>query len=507
MFLRLLAVVLITAYLGLLLLTSLPLHLNNGNSTQHSYLWNYTVAAGEYRVKHSALPWASNVNPITESFAGLIDIRRYPEGWQGSKTADSATASLFFWYFPCQSRPTTETPPLIIWLQGGPGSSSMIGLFYEMGPLRVDSNFKLSRHNATWNKKASMLFIDNPVGVGYSAVHHSTTKESPHKQPDTHSSGTYNEGYVTNQDAVARDLVIFLEKFYKLFPEQRLAPLYIAGESYAGKYVPSFANGIIARNNAEDLMYKSSDLRIPQYIPLRGIAIGNGLTDPPSQVLSHAPLALAVGLVSKKQAEVLDFHANDAIQKAERKEWHAATLARNEIFAAFKNFTGNINPYDIRKGSVQNSWADMETLLNLDAVKQALNVPLHLKFEKDPLVASNLFEDGMKSMKPVVEKLLTEQQFDADKRLDDSLKVLLYQGQFDFRDGILSSNDWISGLEWNGQKQYQQAPREVWRMNDAVVGYTTQFEHLKRVEILHAGHLSPKDSPEAIREMIFDFIG
>ncbi|ORY43858.1 alpha/beta-hydrolase [Rhizoclosmatium globosum] len=456
---------------------------------------NYTAAAKQYLVKHSKLPWANGVAPIKESFAGLVGIRFVA-------TFFVANASLFFWFFPSLTQTQTQTQtgpeddpaPLIVWLQGGPGSSSMIGLFYEMGPLRVNNDLTLTRNNWTWNEKASMLFIDNPAGVGYSKV--SPTSQSTPSFSAT-SGPSYKNGYVTNQAAVGRDLVLFLEEFYKLFPAQRKAKLYLTGESYAGKYIPSFANAIIEHNkNMSEKDETNDDFRLKQYFfPLNGIAIGNGLTDPASQVLAHAPLALALGLVSKKQSEVLNSYAQDSVQKASKGQWREATLARNEIFAKFKEFSGNINPYDVRKGSVQNSWVDMETLLNIDTVKKALNVPTVYKFEKDPKVAEAMFEDGMKSSKGVVSETA------------ESLKVLLYQGQFDYRDGILSCNDWISQLEWTGQKDYSEAPRNIWKIGNTTVGYVTEHKHLRRVEVLHAGHLSPKDAPEATREMIYELIG
>ncbi|KAJ3083676.1 hypothetical protein HDU99_007324 [Rhizoclosmatium hyalinum] len=381
----------------------------------------------------------------------------------------------------------------------------MIGLFYEMGPLRVNNDLTLTRNNWTWNEKASMLFIDNPAGVGYSKV--SPTSQSTPSFSAT-SGPSYKNGYVTNQAAVGRDLVLFLEEFYKLFPAQRKAKLYLTGESYAGKYIPSFANAIIEHNkNISEKDETNEDFRLKQYFPLNGIAIGNGLTDPASQVLAHAPLALALGLVSKNQSEVLNSHAQDSIQKASKGQWREATLARNEIFAKFKEFSGNINPYDVRKGSVQNSWVDMETLLNIDTVKKALNVPTVYKFEKDPKVAEAMFEDGMKSSKGVVSYLLSQKQWTQHSETAESLKVLLYQGQFDYRDGILSCNDWISQLEWTGQKDYSEAPRNIWKIGNTTVGYVTEHKHLRRVEVLHAGHLSPKDAPEATREMIYELIG
>ncbi|KAJ3068004.1 hypothetical protein HDU98_008818 [Podochytrium sp. JEL0797] len=497
------AFALLSLWLGLLLLyAELPLY-----SPHPSPRTQYSLAADKFRVDHTSLPWAKGEAPLTDSFSGLIDVRTFPDGWPSNANADSALAqkaSLFFWFFPSEAKNSNGSPPpLIIWLQGGPGSSSMIGLFYEMGPIRVTSNLTLTRHNASWVDKASMLFIDNPVGTGFSAVRGSGLNSSDHSP----AAPSYHNGFVANQEAVARDLLLFLEEFYYLFPEQRAAKLFITGESYAGKYVPSFANGIIAHNKALSER-PSSDAETLRYIPLHGIAIGNGLTDPPSQVLSHAPLALAMGLINTHQSKILASYAQKAIDFANQENWRAAVLARNEIFAAFKEFTGNINPYDIRKGGVPNSWVDMISLLNLDKVKKALNVDADLRFEEDPRVDEALLEDGMKSMKEVVAGLLGEKQYTTFGEVEDSLlKVLLYQGQFDFRDGILSQTEWIESLEWSGQKGYREAMRHIWKVEDSVVGYTTVFKNLKRVELLLAGHQSPMNAPEATREMIHEFVG
>ena len=80
------------------------------------------------------LPWAEGETPISDSYAGFIDIRN--ESHQDANLGN-AGGSMFFWLFEAQEKQIEEAP-LIIWLQGGPGSSSMIGLFEEMGPIKVD---------------------------------------------------------------------------------------------------------------------------------------------------------------------------------------------------------------------------------------------------------------------------------------------------------------------------------------------------------------------------------
>ena len=70
------------------------------------------------------LPWADGEPPIRPSFAGFIPIRN--QSHQSGKKVDNRGGSIFFWYFPAQE-PLVPNPPLIVWLQGGPGSSSMFG--------------------------------------------------------------------------------------------------------------------------------------------------------------------------------------------------------------------------------------------------------------------------------------------------------------------------------------------------------------------------------------------
>ncbi|KAJ3237060.1 hypothetical protein HDU81_010063 [Chytriomyces hyalinus] len=463
--------------------------------SQDPFEHHVSDAARKFAVKESMLPWARGERPLKGSFAGLI-----PVSQKTRKAHDQpATFRDFFSSPPRNSADSDNTPPLIIWLQGGPGSSSMIGLFYEMGPLAIKPDLTLIRSNVTWNEDASMLFIDNPVGVGYSNIWPHLQQQSKQQSDSSNDDEDYRDGYVANQKGVAKDLVRFLDQFYEVFPEQRDAKLYLSGESYAGKYLPSFANGIIQHNKAQN--------GTGNLIPLHGMAIGNGLTDPVTQVQFHAPLALAWGLVSEKQAKKLATIASEAVSHVERGAWRNATLSRNALFAATKEYSGNINMYDVRKGSVQNAWVEMEKLLNLARVKKALNVPDDIPFDKDPMVAQALFEDGMKSVKGVVEHLLSENQYTREGRLENKFQVLLYQGQFDYRDGILGSTQWITSLNWPGREMFAAAVRRVWTLGDTTVGFVTEHANLRRVEVMLAGHLAPKDSPLASKSMVYEFVG
>lgn len=104
--------------------------------------------------------------------------------------------NLFFWLF--QNRHIANRQRTVIWLNGGPGCSSMDGALMEIGPYRVKGD-KLEYNKGAWDEFANVLFVDNPVGTGFSYV---DTDSYVHELPD-----------------MANQMIVFLEKFFELFPE------------------------------------------------------------------------------------------------------------------------------------------------------------------------------------------------------------------------------------------------------------------------------------------------
>ena len=101
-------------------------------------------------------------------------------------------------------------------MQGGPGGSSLFGLFVDHGPFVIDKELRLTERTTSWSKKYSMIYIDQPAGTGFSFT------DDP-------------RGYANNQYDVSRDLYEALVQFYTLFPEQLNNDFYVTGESYGGK--------------------------------------------------------------------------------------------------------------------------------------------------------------------------------------------------------------------------------------------------------------------------------
>jgi carboxypeptidase D len=142
---------------------------------------------------------------VGESYSGLLPI---------SKNA-SESRQLFFWFFPSTTGNTTSDE-LVIWLNGGPGCTSLEGLLQENGPfLWQNGVFKPVPNRYSWNKLANMLYVDQPVGTSFSQ-------------------GVPN---IRNEEDLAAQFLGFLENWMETFGMKGRST-YVSGESYAGYYVP-----------------------------------------------------------------------------------------------------------------------------------------------------------------------------------------------------------------------------------------------------------------------------
>ncbi|KAJ7263016.1 alpha/beta-hydrolase [Mycena rebaudengoi] len=173
---------------------------------------------------------------IPSSFAGNVGVGR----------ANHPNATLFFWAFEKNKGSLTgaaaDTDPWIIWLNGGPGSSSLIGLMTENGPIQITGNYSIVHNNFSWDRLADTFWVDQPVGTGYS------TSDST--------------GYVPDEDQMGVDFVGFLANIVKIFPSLAKRPLHLTGESYAGTYIPYITKAIFSTPNPP--------------VNLKKIAIGDG---------------------------------------------------------------------------------------------------------------------------------------------------------------------------------------------------------------------------------------
>ncbi|XP_071693123.1 serine carboxypeptidase-like 50 [Rutidosis leptorrhynchoides] len=389
----------------------------------------------------------------------------------GYLTVNSTTKSAMFYAFYEAQNPNSTSlfdTPLVIWLQGGPGCSSMTGNFYELGPWRVTpslkhnvEHFTLEPNPGSWNRIFGLLFIDNPIGTGFSIA--TTPDEIP-----------------TNQRAVARHLFTAIKKFIALDPLFQSRPIYITGESYAGKYVPSIGYYILKKNRVSP---------VSKRINLFGLAIGNGLTDPAIQATTHALHNYNLGLINEKEKL-----QTESIDLVKARNWSDAANARNRMWSYLQTVTGLATLYDFRRQSDYHSdW--VEKYLKDPEVKKALGVNESMVFEEcSKVVAAALHGDVMKSVRYMVEYIVK------------NTKLLLYQGQCDLRDGVVSVEAWVKKIKWDGIDNFLDAKRDVWNVNNVLAGYVQKFDNLSHVVVLGAGHFVPTDQGVNSQVMIENWV-
>ncbi|XP_027153567.1 serine carboxypeptidase-like 50 [Coffea eugenioides] len=386
----------------------------------------------------------------------------------GYLEVNSTTGSaLFYTYYEAQepATPLCQTP-LLIWLQGGPGCSSMLGNFYELGPWLVSSNVSVKPNPGAWNRIFGLLFIDNPIGTGFSIA------ASPQEIP-------------RNQHDVAKHLFIAIKKFIKLDDLFKTRPIYVAGESYAGKYVPALGHYILTKN---------AMLPVSSRVNLAGVAIGNGLTDPATQTTTHALNAYYSGFINDKQKEVLENLQKEAVELVQIGNWTGAADARHIVFKTLLDMTGLATMYDFRRLVPYQDYLVAEFLTNSE-VKKALGAKEDIVFKDcSEVVAEALNEDHMKSVRYMVDYLVQE------------TKVLLYQGQCDMLDNVVSNEAWVKKLKWEKMREFLEAEKKVWRVNETLAGSVQKYENLSHVVVLNAGHLVPADQPLNSQAMIEDWV-
>ncbi|TBU34959.1 serine carboxypeptidase [Dichomitus squalens] len=165
--------------------------------------------------------------------------------------------SLWFWFFAARENP--DAAPLTIWLNGGPGSSSMIGLFQENGPCRITNDSTgVTLNPFSWNNVSNMLYLDQPVGTGFS----------------------YGNANVSTSPEAAADVWKFLQMFFSDsgFSKYQKNDFALWTESYGGHYGPTIASYILDQNArvANNTVNGTT-------INLKFLGIGDGLTDPLAQ--------------------------------------------------------------------------------------------------------------------------------------------------------------------------------------------------------------------------------
>ncbi|KAL7199544.1 hypothetical protein ACSBR2_021770 [Camellia fascicularis] len=193
----------------------------------------------------------------------------------------------FFYYFVESSSGHPGVDPLILYLNGGPGCSGLNGLFYQSGPLEFNLSYpghgipELIHCPHSWTKTANIIFIDAPVGAGFTYA-------------------TNASAYASSDSEETAHLLTFMRKWLNEHPDFMENPFYITSDSYAGIINPMVAQGIIENNEAG----------VEPIINLKGYIIGCGHTDTTIESNSKVPYAHRMALISNAMYEAAKTSCN-----------------------------------------------------------------------------------------------------------------------------------------------------------------------------------------------------
>ncbi|CAA7020795.1 unnamed protein product [Microthlaspi erraticum] len=400
---------------------------------------------------------------------------------------ESNGRAMFYWFFEAMDLPKEK--PLVLWLNGGPGCSSVgYGATQEIGPFLVDTNENGLKFNPyAWNKEANMLFLESPVGVGFS---YSNTTSDYQKLDD---------------DFTARDAYTFLRNWFEKFPEHKDNTFYIAGESYAGKYVPELAEVVYDNNNKNN----GSSF----HINLKGILLGNPETSDADDWRGWVDYAWSHAVISDETHRVITRTCNFSSDN---------TWSDDECSEAVAEVQKQYNEIDIYSLYTSVCIGDSARSSYLDSTKFKTNshisskrVPPRLLGGYDPCLDdyARIFynradvqkalhaSDGVNlrdwricnmeifhnwtytkpSVLPIYEKLIA-----------GGLRIWVYSGDTDGRVPVLATRYSLSALELPIKTAWR-----PWYHEKQVSGWLQEYEGLTFATFRGAGHAVPCFKPSS----------
>ncbi|KAF6252931.1 Alpha/Beta hydrolase protein [Scenedesmus sp. NREL 46B-D3] len=432
---------------------------------------NLLAASRPQAVQHKPVSAASKPPSLKASSKPSVQIQKPLHAGYApiSRTDSSKPSSLYYAYWEAaepQGGAVTDQTPLILWLQGGPGCASSFGVLYELGPTVIDSR----GGESCW---AGLLVIDQPIGTGYSIADPLATSQQTCR---------------VSTASMATDLYEGLWTFFDEHPELQPRPFFIAGESYAGKYIPSLAHYIM------QAAAQSGGVPAPNF-QLAGIAIGNGLTDPIAQTRALGSVTFNFGLISEATRAQLQQQAEVVITLVQEQQWQEAAQMRSRLLEFIEQASGVATLLDIRRTAAYDSAAAVQALLNSAEVKAVMSADVSIDYAScSEVVDAVLKADTMKSARALVEDIL------------DVLPVLLYQGQFDAQDGVASTNAWLSSLSWEYSRDFSREPGQLWHVDGLPAGWQRNTSTLTQVVVRNAGHMVPRDQPKAALQLLQDWM-
>ncbi|EDW77972.1 uncharacterized protein Dwil_GK24262 [Drosophila willistoni] len=376
-------------------------------------------------------------------------------------------AHMFYWLYYTTANVSNYTErPLVIWLQGGPGgSSTLLGNFFEIGPVDMHGDPR----EGNWVQHVNVLFIDSPVGAGFSYADNITL-------------------LTTNNDELTNDLVTFMQYFYKKHQEFKKVPLHIFTESYGGRMVPEFALKL-------DLAFKNGDLAEPNL--LKSISLGNPWISTRHICREHSRYLFVNGLIDEDGVDLINRQEEKILSAVKNHTFSEATDEYLVWFDLLQNLTGEIYIYNTQNHVDPDEdrtygFADELTQFMKNNISEALKINGSVYREQILDVLEALHADRLRSDIFAIPRLLNE----------TLVKVNIFSGQLDILIPTTAHLGFIKDITWADKSKYLEAKRQPIVVNNRLQGYEKVGGNFGMYWINRAGHMALADNPTAMHHVL-----
>ncbi|KAG0697137.1 Alpha/Beta hydrolase protein [Suillus ampliporus] len=422
-------------------------------------------ATGIRYVKNSGI---CETTPNVTQISGYIDV--------------GTNMSMWFWFF--ESRNSPETAPFTLWLNGGPGCSSMIGLFQENGPCTVNADLNSTTLNPySWNNISNMIYIDQPIGTGFS----------------------YGTDTVNSTQAAAPFVWTAFQVLFEsqLFATYASREFIFATESYGGHYGPSFVTYFEEQNA---LIASGAIDAIP--IVVSALMINNGLYDPLIQNVAYLTFATYAPGYGQLQPDDVLKNISDALYSsdgcvAQEEACYAAgnSISSNEIcLDAFDYCIGNVltpavgdyDAYDLRQNSPA-SFPPEYYSYYLSEKNVMKKIGAQVQYEECPIAPSELVTetgDDARTWLPQLSALA-----------NSGMKILIWAGDTDILCNWLGGHAVVLAMDWYGNETLHNTPFTNMTIDGAPVAAVQNIDNFSFARVYEAGHEVAAFQPQAALEI------
>ncbi|XP_040065164.1 venom serine carboxypeptidase-like [Ixodes scapularis] len=369
--------------------------------------------------------------------------------------------------------------PLLLWLYGGPGESSMWTQFAENGPVGISATGDLFKRNKTLQQHASVIYLDQPAGAGLSIIKNYTDPKN----------------YAHTLEEMAVMIETFMTQFLILFPEYMGRSFYVAGESYGARAALGFG---------ERLRCTPPENRTN--LTLSGLILGAGFLAPIVDLMDSTEFLYQTGLLNDTGRRIFNETFANIRELSKSNTTLALYLLSTTVFnlgtdgqkSLFQKLTG----FSVQRSalySILPPVAEAYThYMNTSGFKQSLHVPLFSQINSlRPMIALMLSGDFFTNIQEKFQSAL------------DYQNILLYTGQLDALFPSTNFRKHFSTLKWTKKEAFESAGRNTWSTcgdSHGVAGYIESITNFSYAVVLKAGHHTTFDEPDSVYHLTSSFI-